>query len=91
MEISDWRAKIDSIDSQIIQLLSERADYAVEIGKLKRESNLAVFDAQRELEVLHSLEKQNSGPLPASSIRRIFQTIMEETRNTEALHSGDPQ
>lgn len=91
MEISDWRAKIDRIDSQVIQLLSERANYAVEIGKLKRVSKLPVFDAKRELEVLHFLEKQNPGPLPASSIRRIFQTIMEETRNTEALHSGDAQ
>lgn len=91
MEISDWRVKIDSIDAQMIQLLSERARYAVEIGKLKRVAKRPVFDATREIEVLHSLEKQNPGPLPSSSIRRIFQTIMEETRNTEALHSGDSQ
>lgn len=91
MEISDWRAKIDSIDSELIHLLSERTKCAVEIGKLKRVVNRPIFDAKRELEVLQALEKKNPGPLPGSSIHRIFQTIMEETRNTEALHSGDSQ
>ena len=89
MDISDWRKKIDSIDSQVIALLSERASYAVEIGKIKREMGLPIFDASREDEVLTALVQQNPGPLSDTSIRRIFQTLMEETRVTEAAHAED--
>jgi chorismate mutase len=89
MEISDWRVKIDTIDSQVIALLSERATYAVEIGKIKRQQGLPIFDSNREDEVLNALARLNLGPLPDTSIRRIFQTIMEETRATEASHAED--
>lgn len=88
MEISDWRKKIDAIDSQLIALLNERTGYAVEIGKIKRVLQLPVFDPVREAEVLQCLSRKNCGPLPDRSIQRIFQTIMEETRVTEGSHSG---
>ncbi len=35
MDIADWRKKIDVIDLQIVALISERAQAAQEIGKLK--------------------------------------------------------
>jgi len=89
MDISDWRKKIDSIDSQVIALLSERARYAVEIGKIKRVKGLPIFDATREDEVLSALVLHNPGPMSDPSLRRIFQTLMEETRETEAAHAED--
>ena len=87
MEISDWRKKIDHIDTQLIQLLSERARYAVEIGKLKQIKQLSVYDPAREAAVLENLAKLNPGPLSNESIQRIFLTLMEETRLTESTHS----
>jgi len=87
MDISDWRNKIDAIDSQLIALLNQRTEYAIEIGKLKRLQGLPIFDAQREVQVLQQLVARNPGPLPHSSIQRLFQTVMEETRATEATHS----
>jgi chorismate mutase-like protein len=89
MQISDWRKKIDSLDSRLIALLNERATFAVEIGKLKRNAGTQVFDPAREAEVLLRITQQNQGPLPAESLQRIFQVIMEETRNTEADHQEE--
>jgi len=90
MEISDWRKKINSIDSQLITLLNERAKYAVEIGKIKRKAGLPILDAVREAEVLDLLQSLNKGPLPASAVRRLFQVLMEETRDMEDVHTETP-
>ena len=37
MDISDWRKKIDELDRKLVELLSQRAQAAHEIGKLKRQ------------------------------------------------------
>ena len=37
MDISDWRKKIDELDRKLVDLLSQRAQAAHEIGKLKRD------------------------------------------------------
>ena len=47
MEIDDWRKRIDELTDTIISLLTQRAVYAAEIGKLKKEKGLPVFDAAR--------------------------------------------
>ena len=52
MEIDDWRKRIDELTDTIISLLNQRAVYAAEIGKLKKEKGLPVFDAARENSVL---------------------------------------
>lgn len=89
MEISDWRLRIDKLNEQIISLLKERALYAVEIGKIKKEKGLPVFDANREGLILDRVGElarraQESGsPLSEISVRKIFQVIMEETRKVE--------
>ena len=35
MDIADWREKIDELDRRLVELLSERAHAAVEIGRLE--------------------------------------------------------
>ena len=37
MDISDWRNRIDEIDGQLAELLSERSRCVIEIGKIKRQ------------------------------------------------------
>ena len=48
MDIADWRKKIDELDRQLVALLSERARAAVEIGRLKRDTNLPIYEPDRE-------------------------------------------
>ena len=51
MDISDWRNKIDGLDEEIVQLLSQRAAAAVEFGKLKAKSSAPIYEPQRERDV----------------------------------------
>ncbi len=86
MDIANWRTKIDELENTLIELLNNRARYAVEIGKIKKEKELPVFDASREQEILERVAektKKQGGPLSPESMKRIFQVIMTETRQVE--------
>lgn len=86
MDIANWRTKIDELENTLIELLNNRANYAVEIGKIKKEKGLPVFDASREQEILERVAakvKAAGGPLSPESMKRIFQVIMTETRQVE--------
>ena len=83
-EIEDWRKRIDTLEDQILALLNERARYAAEIGRIKRQKNLPVLDANREQEILQRIASNNQGPMSAQAIQNIFSVIMAETRRLEA-------
>ena len=86
MEIEDWRMRIDELTDTLISLLNKRAEFATEIGKLKKEKGLPVFDASREeavLAVVAEKAEKAGGPLSPESIQQIFKVIMEETRKVE--------
>ncbi len=83
MDIADWRKKIDALEDTLIELLNERASYALEIGRIKKELNLPVLDATREQEILERVGKKTAGPLSAEAVQRIYAVLMQETRKIE--------
>jgi chorismate mutase len=83
MDIADWRKKIDELDRRLVELLSERASAAVEIGRLKRNTNLPIYEPDREREVFGNVSKINPGPLPERDLVRIFERIMDVMRNIQ--------
>ncbi|HDP99755.1 MAG TPA: chorismate mutase [bacterium] len=82
-QIEQSRQRIDSIDRQLLQLLNERAEVALLIGKIKKENGLPIYDQSREDEILSKLQKKNRGPLSNGSIVKIFMTIIRENRNLQ--------
>lgn len=86
MDIANWRTRIDELENVIIELLNKRAEYAVEIGKIKKQEGLPIFDAVRENEILERVAakaERHGGPLSSEAMQRIFRTIMVETRMVE--------
>lgn len=83
MSIADWRAKIDEADAVLLEWLNKRAQYSLEIGKLKRRAGLPVYDPQREHEIFLRLAKMNHGPLSQQAVRRLFERIIDESRQIE--------
>ncbi len=57
MDIDDWRKKIDEINLKILELLNERAEYVIEIGKLKKQSGAPLYSAERENKYLKHSQK----------------------------------
>ncbi len=87
MSIENCRNEIDEIETQLIEIISRRAQCALEIGGIKRTLNLPIFDAKREDEILERVASKNKGPLSDESMQSIFKELILQTRNFEDLHS----
>jgi chorismate mutase/prephenate dehydratase len=78
------RQKIEAIDKEILGLLNERAEVAMEVGRVKSYADLAPYNPQREEEILQRLNLQNSGPFPKRAISPVFREIISACRSLEA-------
>ena len=76
MNLDELRKKIDAMDHDLIRLLNERTEIALEIGKLKRSRGEEVYVPAREKEVLDRVSTLNEGPLKAESMQAIYREIM---------------
>jgi len=74
--IAEYRAKIDEIDCQMVQLLNERAKYSLEIRGLKPQAHWGLYDPKREEEIFANVARCNSGPLYAEELREIWEAIL---------------
>lgn len=76
--LSELRAKIDSIDAQILQLINQRAECALEVAKTKQaEGELSSFyRPDREAQVLRRIKDLNPGPLPDDMTVHLFRELM---------------
>lgn len=88
MDLNDWRRRIDEIDRKLVELLNARSQCALEIGKIKQEAKIPLYQPERENEVLANAEANNQGPLTDAAIRRLFERIIDEARSAErqAMH-----
>jgi len=89
-DLAGWRRRIDEIDQQLVKLLNERSQCALEIGHLKKAMDLPTWQPQRELDILRNVVKANEGPLDDAAIRRLFERIIDEARSLErhSMESG---
>ncbi len=90
-DISDWRRRIDELDLELVRLLNERVQCAIEIGKIKRSRQIAVYDRQREESVLELATRSNCGPLDEGGIRRLFENIIDESRRIERIAAEEDE
>ena len=76
MNLDDIRSQIDTIDHDLLDLLSRRADLVHEVGVVKQRDNLPIYAPEREEALLRRLIEMNQGRLPEKSIRAIYREIM---------------
>ena len=83
MDIADWRKKIDELDRQMVELLNQRASAAKEIGKLKRNTQMPIYEPEREKKIFENVRAINRGPLPDHELQHIFERIIDVMRNLQ--------
>lgn len=86
MTLDGLREQIDEIDEQLVRLLNRRAECALAIGRIKRAQNLAMYQPEREAEVLRRVRAASSamgGPLGPEAMARLFERIIDEARALE--------
>jgi len=79
------RDQIDVLDRQILELLNQRTRIVEQIGRLKQELDLPIYEPRREDEVFANVTGHNHGPLTAEGVRRVFERIIDEMRNVQRL------
>ncbi len=76
MNLESIRKKIDALDQQIMDLLNERTELAVDIGRLKQEKGEEVYSPSRESEIYRKIDTMSKGPMPKDAIKAIYREIM---------------
>ncbi|HQY87929.1 MAG TPA: prephenate dehydratase [Tepidisphaeraceae bacterium] len=75
-DLETLRVKIDQLDEQIVELLNQRANVVVEVGKFKQQNNTPIYAPDREKIVLEKIAKLNKGPLPDRCLRAVYRELM---------------
>ena len=74
-ELEKLRVEISRINSELLQLLSTRAELAERVGRLKENKRLDMYDPVREAEQVAVLIEANPGPFSDPTVKRIFTEI----------------
>jgi len=83
-KLKTHRLRIDRLDRQVLNLLSQRAQEAVAIGKIKQKEGTAFHVPEREATILKTLKAHNPGPLGNQAIEGIFREILSACLALEA-------
>ena len=83
--IADWRRKIDDLDRQLVELINERAKCAREIGRLKRNTEMPIYEPDRERKIFENIRRLNQGPVPDEELTRIFERLIGVMRKLQEV------
>jgi chorismate mutase-like protein len=81
--LSKCRDRIDELDRRLVDLLNERTSIVEEIGRIKKEAEMAIYEPSREGQVFENVTLHNRGPLSSDGLKRIFERIIDEMRRIQ--------
>ena len=90
--LDEYRVLIDDVDRRLVALLNERTRVVENIGRVKREAQLPIYEPKREDQVFANITCANHGPLTPEAVRSIFERIIDEMRSIQRqrmLSDGD--
>ncbi len=83
MDIADWRKKIDDLDRKLVELLNERAKAAQQIGLLKNNTNIPIYEPDREKIIFENVCRANRGPLPDRDLMYVYEHVIDVMRKIQ--------
>ncbi|HEX5229966.1 MAG TPA: chorismate mutase [Bryobacteraceae bacterium] len=87
-QLADCRRQIDALDLKIVDLLNQRTEIVHQIGRVKRQFSLPVYEPKREDQVFENIAGHNAGPLTSDALKRIFERIIDEMRTIQQKKMG---
>lgn len=79
MDLEEIRSKIDQIDHQLLSLIRQRMDYAMQAGKQKN----TISDSLREERILNCLSGRASNALDSGFIIDLFRQLIQKSKNLQ--------
>jgi chorismate mutase/prephenate dehydratase len=80
-DLQNIRQQIDAIDAQLLKLFNERAECAIQVAEVKKQSlkdgeSLEFFKPDREAQVIQRIKSLNQGPLSDKEAGRLIREVM---------------
>jgi chorismate mutase-like protein len=88
-KLAECRRQIDLVDLKILALLNERTAIVHQIGRIKQQLSLPVYEPRREEQVFQNITANNAGPLTAEALKRIFERVIDEMRTIQREKTAD--
>ena len=85
LELDKLREHIDEVDRRIVELLNQRTRVVEDIGRVKREARLPIYEPKREELVFANVNGANQGPLTNAALRGIFERVIDEMRKIQRM------
>ena len=88
--LAAWRREIDAVDRGLLELLQQRGELVLRIGRLKRQAGIAAHDPVREDVILANLAAaaaDEPGAFDASAVVDIFRAVLQASLR---LHAAEP-
>ena len=79
MSLDSYREQIDNIDGELLRLFTERMEVSRLVALYKKEHGLPVLNAERESEVLSTVEEKTDAVLCSYALK-LYTTILEVSR-----------
>ena len=82
-ELDDYRAEIDRIDKQLVELYEERMAVSEKVASYKIKTGKSVLDKSREKQKLSEMEAMAHGTFNRHGVRELFEQIMAMSRKKQ--------
>lgn len=87
--LEQQRAKINQIDKELVRLLEQRMDVVAEIAAVKKKAGHAVFDSEREQQLLETILNHVENAEYEETLSETFQGIMDASKRFQEKHLGE--
>ncbi|EKU50248.1 bifunctional 3-deoxy-7-phosphoheptulonate synthase/chorismate mutase [Staphylococcus massiliensis] len=82
-KLETFRAEIEDINEQILELLTKRGELAQKIGEEKRKQGTVIYDPEREKNMINALLDKNEGPFNDNVIKQLFKEIFKASTDLQ--------
>ncbi|MGV3487535.1 MAG: bifunctional 3-deoxy-7-phosphoheptulonate synthase/chorismate mutase, partial [Tuberibacillus sp.] len=76
-ELEQLRLRIDELNEQLLDIISERASLVKKIGQIKKQKGAPPYDPIRERAILDRIVEKNKGPFKNETIQHLFKEIFK--------------
>ena len=83
--LEELRVLIDDVDRRVVELLNQRTRVVEDIGRVKRQAGLPIYEPKREDQVFANVSQSNQGPMTHDALRGIFERIIDEMRKIQRM------
>jgi chorismate mutase len=74
--LASYRERISAADDGVLQAVNDRLRLVAELHAHKRKSDLPLFDAAREHDVVARAVARNRGPLSDDGVRQLYALLL---------------